>query len=66
VQIVSTLTYLFYVIVLLHGNVSILFAILSAFSIFNVVLGIVVLGENILSTRDGSYPDNSMKHRHLI
>ena len=47
VQIVSTLAYLLYIIALLHGNVSILTAILSASSIFSVVLGIIVLGEKI-------------------
>lgn len=47
VQIVSTLAYLFYIVALLHGNVSILTAILSTSSIFSVLLGIIVLGERI-------------------
>ncbi|MGE3062072.1 MAG: hypothetical protein AB7T10_00330 [bacterium] len=47
VQVVSILAYLLCIIAFLHGDVSILTAILSASSIFCVVLGIIVLKEKI-------------------
>lgn len=47
VQAVSILAYLSYVIALLHGNVSVLTAIISASSVFSVVMGVFVLGEKM-------------------
>ncbi len=47
VQILSAIAYLFYVIALYYGNVSIITAIISSSSIFTVLLGTFILKEKI-------------------